>query len=638
MSTTYRAIQWNRYKRQYDLVLLFLIVVAVAAFYAVSLTVHRGIPINTILLRGSAFLSLFLIHMVLCIGPLARLNKRFLPLLYNRRHLGVCLFFAASFHGIFALFQHHAFGDTFFLASVFTSYSHEYTAAFASPADLARIPFEPFGALALVILYLMAVTSHDFWLRLLGPSVWKALHTLVYAGYTLVVLHVAFGFLQGEVHLFFPVLLLSGSVILIGLHAAALVKGITSIPAPPPEPERDGYFPVCRTGELEPGKGSVVRAGKRKVALFLYKGRVYALGNVCRHQGGPIGEGQIVDGCVTCPWHGRQYRPEDGESPPPFDGHIPAYPVLIHEGIVYVKPEPVPRGTAQAGGTAPELDIGVPSRGEFFIGHEAEPPRPIRDFMQVTAIVILFAGPLFMAGAAALQPAPNAGSYAARASSEIEGVFYSTPVPAVYVQAPAGGEPSPPGYNILLCGTGKSGIPPAWREFDGQQVRLTGRFFHRRELAMLEVSPSSPPAVLGAPPAGAVRPDTEVIGPVSLAGELAATKCYLGAMWPATGKVHRACAIRCLSAGVPPGLVVGSPFDSTAVLLAGPGEEPLEYDVRWAGRQVRAAGILERRNGFSLIRVESLSLYEPEPEEEVGEEEKEEEEEEHPEFEPFGGI
>ena len=41
-----------------------------------------------------------------------------------------------------------------------------------------------------------------------------------------------------------------------------------------------------------------------------------ALSNLCAHQNGPIGEGRIVDGCVTCPWHGYQYRLVDGCAPP----------------------------------------------------------------------------------------------------------------------------------------------------------------------------------------------------------------------------------------------------------------------------------------------------------------------------------
>ncbi|MCB0599501.1 MAG: Rieske (2Fe-2S) protein, partial [Phaeodactylibacter sp.] len=59
----------------------------------------------------------------------------------------------------------------------------------------------------------------------------------------------------------------------------------------------------------------------------------------------PLGEGKIVDGCITCPWHGYQYRPEDGQSPPPFTEKVATYDVKVVDGKVYVNPEPYPEGT-----------------------------------------------------------------------------------------------------------------------------------------------------------------------------------------------------------------------------------------------------------------------------------------------------
>ena len=63
---------------------------------------------------------------------------------------------------------------------------------------IGQIPFQPFGLAALIILFLMAATSHDFWLHNLTAPVWKTLHMGVYVAYALIVLHVIFGVLQGE--------------------------------------------------------------------------------------------------------------------------------------------------------------------------------------------------------------------------------------------------------------------------------------------------------------------------------------------------------------------------------------------------------------------------------------------------------
>ena len=60
---------------------------------------------------------------------------------------------------------------------------------------------------------------------------------------------------------------------------------------------------------------------------------------------GPIGEGKIVDGCITCPWHGFQYDPVTGCSPPPFTERIETYDVLLQDGFVWVNPTPNELGT-----------------------------------------------------------------------------------------------------------------------------------------------------------------------------------------------------------------------------------------------------------------------------------------------------
>jgi nitrite reductase/ring-hydroxylating ferredoxin subunit len=88
------------------------------------------------------------------------------------------------------------------------------------------------------------------------------------------------------------------------------------------------------------------------VALFLDDGRIYAISNVCRHQGGPLGEGRILDGCVTCPWHGWQYRPADGCSPPPFAERVETYAVRVIDGEVWIDPRPGAPGTPREGAAA----------------------------------------------------------------------------------------------------------------------------------------------------------------------------------------------------------------------------------------------------------------------------------------------
>jgi nitrite reductase/ring-hydroxylating ferredoxin subunit len=84
----------------------------------------------------------------------------------------------------------------------------------------------------------------------------------------------------------------------------------------------------------------MVNLGDERVAVFKHDGKVSAISNVCAHQNGPLGEGKIIDGCITCPWHGYQYLPETGASPPPFKEKVPVYPVKVMDGKVWVSPCP----------------------------------------------------------------------------------------------------------------------------------------------------------------------------------------------------------------------------------------------------------------------------------------------------------
>ena len=85
-----------------------------------------------------------------------------------------------------------------------------------------------------------------------------------------------------------------------------------------------------------------------RIAVFRDGAQIGALSNLCAHQNGPIGEGRIIDGCVTCPWHGYQYRLADGCAPPPFTEKLATYRVRITDGVVEVDPRPLPPGTPAA--------------------------------------------------------------------------------------------------------------------------------------------------------------------------------------------------------------------------------------------------------------------------------------------------
>lgn len=336
MAHAYQAVGWNPAKKRYDAVLGAGVFGYLGLFAGAGFAIDPNATIETLLIRALGTAALLLLHFILAIGPLCRLDRRFLPLLYNRRHLGVAMFALALAHAALATIQFHALGDANPLVSVLASNPRADSASW--------LPFELFGVFALAILFLLAATSHDFWLATLTPAVWKALHMGVYAAYGALLLHVAFGALQTEHSPVLAALLAIGFVAVAGLHLAAGARE-ARIDRAESAPDDAGWVDACPVGAIPEKRARIVVIGGERVAVFRHDGKLSALSNVCRHQGGPLGEGRIVDGCVTCPWHGYQYRPENGQSPPPFTDRVATYRVRIVAGRVQVHATPLAPGT-----------------------------------------------------------------------------------------------------------------------------------------------------------------------------------------------------------------------------------------------------------------------------------------------------
>jgi methionine sulfoxide reductase heme-binding subunit len=337
MSANYTGILWNSQKKTYDTVIAAGSVVYLGGFIGLHLWLNPEITMETLIIRAFGTLALLMLHIILIIGPLCRINTVFLPLLYNRRHLGVTMFIMAAVHGIFNILQFHAGGDVNPLVSVFTSSSN-------FPAAI-HFPFQPLGFIALIILFLMAATSHDFWLKNLSPRTWKSLHMMVYVAYSLIIMHVVLGIIQLEKSPVLVILLGIGLCTIIGLHLAVAMK-TNQVDTAKNALDTEGYVFVANIEDIPDNRAKIIHSGNESIAVFKYNNKLSAVSNVCKHQNGPLGEGKITaDGCITCPWHGYQYRPEDGCSPPPFPEKVATFKLLKKGKQIWVNPNPFADGT-----------------------------------------------------------------------------------------------------------------------------------------------------------------------------------------------------------------------------------------------------------------------------------------------------
>src|SRR5262245_36869598 len=145
MSGKYKAVGWNRQKKIYDRTLVAGLLLIAAAFIGATMLFKAGYPLETFILRTTSLSAFLLLHVILVIGPLARLDRRFLPLLYNRRHLGVTMCALALIHALFAIAYYHGQAVANPFVGAFTAYTLDYN-FFGATGSIAYFPFEIFGA------------------------------------------------------------------------------------------------------------------------------------------------------------------------------------------------------------------------------------------------------------------------------------------------------------------------------------------------------------------------------------------------------------------------------------------------------------------------------------------------------------
>lgn len=104
-----------------------------------------------------------------------------------------------------------------------------------------------------------------------------------------------------------------------------------------------------RLGNLEdvgPGGRVCAAAGDGRVVVFNLDGELHAMDAVCVHTGGPIEDGVVKDGIVTCPWHLHRYEISTGERVDMEGPGQAMYPVSVEEGVITVDvPDPEPPGS-----------------------------------------------------------------------------------------------------------------------------------------------------------------------------------------------------------------------------------------------------------------------------------------------------
>ncbi len=240
---------------------------------------------------------------------------------------------------------------------------------------------------------------------------------------------------------------------------------------------------------------------------------------------------------------------------------------------------------------------------EFYVGYLAKMPQGFARRIRAAIAICLLAAAACAIIFAQVQRtfAPSTFEYGKELT--FDGMIEASPYPALLVARPAtSGLPSSSRYTLV--GAGKHGADNEIASFEGKAVQLKGQLIYRNGETLIEVMPRTVsatglPTLSGEP--------VQELGSVTLNGEIVDSKCYFGVMNPGSGKVHRDCAVRCLSGGIPPSFVTADYNGAPATfLLVGRDRQrlPKEAFLPMAGRPVVVRGLAIRTGDSFYLAAE----------------------------------
>jgi hypothetical protein len=238
---------------------------------------------------------------------------------------------------------------------------------------------------------------------------------------------------------------------------------------------------------------------------------------------------------------------------------------------------------------------------EFYIGWQAKAPPGIGALVRKVVVSLVFAVVAAAVVLALVQRPIRVAVFEWGTIKTFNGILKSEPYPHLLVPRPgqSGGQSA-----YYLVAPFKFGLKfETIAALDGKEVTLTGTLIYRGNETMIEARPESiKPSSATSPPNA--QPSPVNLGRQTLVGEIVDSKCYLGVMNPGRLTPHRACAVRCISGGIPPILLVrqkeGKPL--YFLLVSSDGRPVNKQVLDMVAEPIEITGEVIRQGELSILR------------------------------------
>ena len=97
------------------------------------------------------------------------------------------------------------------------------------------------------------------------------------------------------------------------------------------------YVAVAQVEEVKPGERIVLDVKEHYIVLFNVDGTYYAIEDLCTHDDGPLGDGELSGTIIECPRHGAQFDITTGRVVRmPAITPVPRYDVRVVDGTIQI--------------------------------------------------------------------------------------------------------------------------------------------------------------------------------------------------------------------------------------------------------------------------------------------------------------